>query len=417
VTEALRPRRRPDLALLTSTIEAAQLSELGPADDGGAGSRRPLELPLRALWLENQPREILPEADLERLIAEGRAQPIALLERLREIATVDSYYAEILEKLEGLARSVAAQGVLQPIEVVQKDGRYVVRDGHRRSLASLIAGRETVPAVAVAEPSELEAVARALIVNLQREDLTALEKGVALLRLALLVADHVEGEARPVDGAPITLEALLGEAPAGDEGEPPPEGTRPAASAVRSRALAAAVRERVCAMTGLQPRSYYRLLALNRLTAEARAVGRSLTEGQLRPLTGLPSEEQPEIVAFVARRGLSSKEAATLAQVARSGDRDAVRRVMARLASEEGPRRRTSVSWETLIHAVPRDLFRRCQALRSELDALPAAHRKVRLDAIWEQDRLLNALREEFAAIFAAHGYSGPGTVLAADDE
>ena len=121
-------------------------------------------------------------------------------------------------------------------------------------------------------------------------------------------------------------------------------------------------------------------------------------------------EEQPEIVAFVVKRGLSSKEIGTLAQVARSGDRDAVRRVMARLANEEGPRQRTGVSWEPLLHAVPKDLWRRCQSLRSELEALPAAQRRARLDALWEQDHLLQALHEELGQIFAAHAYAGPGT-------
>jgi len=405
--EAIKPgRRRPDLALLTSTIEAAQLSE-APPTAGASPTARALELPLRALWLENQPRAIVPDEELRRLIADGRAQPSVLLERLREIAATEPYYNEVLQRLEGLARSIADRGVLQPIEVVEKDGRHVVRDGHRRSLASLIAGRETVPAVRVDEPSELEGAARALIVNLQREDLTALEKGAALLRLALLVGQHLTRE----DGGegPISLEELLGDAP-GEEAVSSPGAVL--AAGPRSRALAAQVRDRVCAMVGLQPRTYYRLLALNRLTPDARALGRSLTEGQLRPLASLPSEEQAEIVGFVARRNLSAKEASTLAQVARSGDRDAVRRVMARLANEEGERRRAAVSWEPLLHAVPKDLWRRCHALRSELEALPAAHRKTRLDAMWDQDRLLDALRDEFAAIFAAHAYAGPGTAI-----
>jgi hypothetical protein len=31
---------------------------------------------------------------------------------------------------------------------------------------------------------------------------------------------------------------------------------------------------------------------------------------------------------------------------------------------------------------------------------------------MWDQDRLLGALRDEFAAIFAAHAYAGPGTAI-----
>ncbi|MGH2459866.1 MAG: ParB/RepB/Spo0J family partition protein, partial [Chloroflexota bacterium] len=201
-----------------------------------------------------------------------------------------------------------------------------MRDGHRRCLASLLAGRETVPAVLVEEPSELEAVARPLIVNVQREDLTALEKGAALLRLARLVAARLARDAGRADAAPVSLEALLGD---GGATGPLEEDEASPSRASGSRALAAEVRERVCAMVGLQRRSYYRLLALNRLCAQARGTGRHLTENQLRPIVGLPPEEQAEVARFAVKRGLSSKEVATLAGVARSGDRDAVKRVMA----------------------------------------------------------------------------------------
>jgi len=395
-----RTRRLPDLALLTSTIEGAELTEVPPA----AEPRR--EVRLDSLWLDHQPREIVPEEVLQRLIDEDRAQPAALLAALEEAAGIDPYYQGVLERLRGLARSIQTQGVLQPIEVVAKHGRLVVRDGHRRCLASLLAGRETVPMIEVEEPSELEAVARPLIVNVQREDLTAVEKGAALLRLARLVARRLAEEGGAAAGA-VSLEELLGgSSPDADEEDGGTTG--PTAAAGEPRALAAAVRERVCAMVGLQPRTYYRLLALNRLTPTARAIGRHLTENQLRPIVALPAEEQAEIVAFAVKRGLSSKEIATLARVVRSGDRDAVARVMARLAREEAGRRRTAVSWEPLLHAVPRDLWRRCQALRAELEALPGPQREARLAAMWEQARLLRALAAEFEEIFTAHGYTGP---------
>ncbi|MBX6771175.1 MAG: ParB/RepB/Spo0J family partition protein [Chloroflexi bacterium] len=395
-----RTRRLPDLALLTSTIEAAELADVPPAVE----PRR--EVRLDSLWLDHQPREIVPEEVLQRLIDEDRAQPATLLPALEEAAGVDPYYRGVLERLHGLARSIQTQGVLQPIEVVNKQGRLVVRDGHRRCLASLLAGREAVPMIEVEEPSELEAVARPLIVNVQREDLTAVEKGAALLRLARLVARRLAEEGGMAAGA-VSLEELLGgSAPDADEEDGGTAG--PTAAAGESRALAAAVRERVCAMVGLQPRTYYRLLALNRLTPTARAIGRHLTENQLRPIVALPAEEQAEIVAFAVKRGLSSKEIATLARVVRSGDRDAVARVMARLAREEAGRRRTAVSWEPLLHAVPRDLWRRCQALRAELEALPGPQREARLAAMWEQARLLRALAAEFEEIFAVYSYAGP---------
>ncbi len=405
-------RKLPNLALLTSTIEGAR-PPTGESADVGPG-RQIVSLRLDALWLDHQPREIVPEEVLQRLIASGQGQPAFVLDALQREAADDPYYGDILDKLQGLARSIETEGVLQPIQVVRRHERFVVQDGHRRCLASLIARAETVPSVEVAEPTELEAVAHALIVNVQREDLTALEKGAALLRLALLVAQRL-ATSNGGSEQPFTLETLLGGSPTseddGAEHELPSPGITTTVTG-HSRALAALVRDRVCAMVGLQPRSYYRLLALNRLAPDARVHARTLTENQLRPIVSLPAEDQGEILAFAQRRGLSSKEIATLANVARRGDRDEVRRVMARLAREETSRQRTSVSWDTLLHAVPKDVWQRCQALRAELEALPAQHRRARLDAMWEQDHLLQALHVEFGSIFEAFDYAGPGSPI-----
>jgi hypothetical protein len=407
-----KPRRLPDLALLTSTIEGARIPSA--ESDSPAGPASIIRPPLNELWLDHQPREVVPEDILQRLIAEGRGQPATLLNELKLVAAADPYYAEILDKLEGLARSIGAEGVLQPIQVVRRRDRLVVRDGHRRCLASVLAGVDTIPAVEVEEATELEAVAHSLIVNVQREDLTALEKGAALLRLALLVARRLSADTGNESVEPLTLDSLLGGIPASDDdaGTVPTETIVSTTVTGHSRALAASVRDRVCAMVGLQPRAYYRLLALNRLSAEARTVGRGLTENQLRPIVTLAAGDQAEILDFACRRGLSSKEIGTLAQVARAGDRDAVRRVMARLGREDVGRARTAVSWDALLHAVPKDVWRRCQALRAELEALTVEQRRARLETMWEQDHLLQALRDEFAEIFAAHGYRGPGSSL-----
>ena len=66
----------------------------------------------------------------------------------------------------------------------------------------------------------------------------------------------------------------------------------------------------------------------------------------------------------------------------------------------------------TWLHAVPKDVWRRCQSLRAELEALSIEQRRGRLETMWEQDHLLQALRDEFAGIFAAHGYHGPGSAI-----
>lgn len=87
------------------------------------------------------------------------------------------------EALDDLANSIRAQGVMQPI-VVRPTGidRYEIIAGERRWRASQLAGLETIPALIRDVPDEA-AVAMALIENIQREDLNAIEEAQALVRL------------------------------------------------------------------------------------------------------------------------------------------------------------------------------------------------------------------------------------------
>ncbi len=78
------------------------------------------------------------------------------------------------ESLEELARSVAKQGVLQPILVRAKGTRYELIVGERRWRASMQAKKETVPALVVDHPDDTR-LELALVENLQRKDLGPLE--------------------------------------------------------------------------------------------------------------------------------------------------------------------------------------------------------------------------------------------------
>jgi ParB family chromosome partitioning protein len=87
------------------------------------------------------------------------------------------------EALEDLASSIRAQGVIQPIVVRPVDtDRYEIIAGERRWRASQLAGLAEVPCILKDVPDEA-AVAIALIENIQREDLNAMEEAVALQRL------------------------------------------------------------------------------------------------------------------------------------------------------------------------------------------------------------------------------------------
>jgi len=92
------------------------------------------------------------------------------------------------EKLNELAKSIAASGVVQPI-VVRKgpqfnlDERYVLITGERRWLASKMAGKATVPAI-VREVSNAQAMEMTIVENLQRADLNPMEQAHAFARLS-----------------------------------------------------------------------------------------------------------------------------------------------------------------------------------------------------------------------------------------
>ena len=88
------------------------------------------------------------------------------------------------EKLEELAKSIAASGVVQPVVVREgKDGRYTLITGERRLLASKRAGKATIPAI-VREVSNVQAMEMTIVENLQRADLNPMEQAHAYARLS-----------------------------------------------------------------------------------------------------------------------------------------------------------------------------------------------------------------------------------------
>jgi ParB family chromosome partitioning protein len=85
--------------------------------------------------------------------------------------------------LEELARSLKAQGVMQPILArTLGKGRYEIIAGERRWRAAKIAGLREIPVV-VREVPDSAALAMALIENIQREDLNPLEEASGIHRL------------------------------------------------------------------------------------------------------------------------------------------------------------------------------------------------------------------------------------------
>ena len=94
-------------------------------------------------------------------------------------------------QLNELAQSIKAQGVIQPIVVRERaiadshtGVRFEIIAGERRWRATQIAGLENIPAV-IRAIADSEAVAVALIENIQRENLNPLEEANAFQRLII----------------------------------------------------------------------------------------------------------------------------------------------------------------------------------------------------------------------------------------
>ena len=166
-------------------------------------------------------------------------------------------------QLEELAQSIRTHGVLQPVLVRRIDSRFEIVAGERRWRAAQRAGLLKVPVVVRDVPDD-QLLQVALIENIQRENLNAIEEAQAYRRLA--------------DEANLSQEEI-------------------AAAVGKDRATIA---------------NYIRLL---RLPAEVRndLASGSLTMGHARALLGLQDETgQRRIAREVVARGLSVRETESL---------------------------------------------------------------------------------------------------------
>ncbi len=149
--------------------------------------------------------------------------------------------------------------MLQPVLLTQVDGGYQLIAGERRLRASVMAGKHTIPAV-VRTADELSQLSLALVENIQRADLNALDEARAFRQL--------------MDDFGLTQEQV-------------------AQRIGRSRAAVA---------------NTLRLLSVARAIQDAVRGGR-ITEGHARALAGLADHQQQErALAIVERKGLSVRQ-------------------------------------------------------------------------------------------------------------
>jgi ParB family transcriptional regulator, chromosome partitioning protein len=123
----------------------------------------------------------------------GDAEPVTAREADGDLRTLEIHaiqpgryqprHAMDPERLDELAASIKAQGVIQPVVVREVGtGRYELIAGERRWRAAQKAGLVEIPALIKVVPDQA-VVAMALIENIQRENLSPLEEAQALSRL------------------------------------------------------------------------------------------------------------------------------------------------------------------------------------------------------------------------------------------
>ena len=118
---------------------------------------------------------------LDALLPKSKPFPSALIELELDQIRRNPYQPRIhfeSDKLQELAASIRENGVLQPVIVRQADDGYELVAGERRWRAAQLAGLARIPAI-VQEVSDEKLLERALVENIQRDDLNAIEEATA----------------------------------------------------------------------------------------------------------------------------------------------------------------------------------------------------------------------------------------------
>lgn len=178
------------------------------------------------------------------------------------------------DQLDQLRASIAAHGVLQPVLVTETLEGYRLIAGERRVRAAQLAGLTRIPAI-VRQAAGREQLELALVENLQRADLNAVEEAHAYRQL--------------VDEFGLSHDQI-------------------AARVGRARSTVA---------------NTIRILELAPATLDAIGTGR-ISAGHGRALLGLDPSRQADLLALIERRGLSVRQVEELARRLREEPRTAV---------------------------------------------------------------------------------------------
>jgi len=115
-------------------------------------------------------------------LAASAGQPVGRIVAIDLLDPNPNQPRQVMGDLSELIASIAEKGIIEPLVVRQRGGRYQIIAGERRYHASVQAGLREVPVV-IRESDDIEVMELALVENLQRKDLTAFEEAEALLQL------------------------------------------------------------------------------------------------------------------------------------------------------------------------------------------------------------------------------------------
>ncbi|MDR0714634.1 MAG: ParB/RepB/Spo0J family partition protein [Bacteroidales bacterium] len=112
--------------------------------------------------------------------AAGATNNIALTNIIANPSNPRTFFDQ--EALEELADSIRQVGIIQPVTVREVNGKYQIISGERRYRASLLAGLKEIPAF-VRKIGDEDLLKLALLENIQREDLNAVDIAISYQRM------------------------------------------------------------------------------------------------------------------------------------------------------------------------------------------------------------------------------------------
>ena len=148
--------------------------------DSGIPRRRALGRGLEELFNS----EVIDYATVEQKIVNTTPKEEITMVKLNELRSNPYQPRKIFDEnaLQELANSIKEHGVFQPIIVKKSIKGYEIIAGERRVKASQLAGLEEIPAI-IRDFNDTQMMEIALLENLQREDLTAIEEANAYKKL------------------------------------------------------------------------------------------------------------------------------------------------------------------------------------------------------------------------------------------